>query len=65
MLIFKALSIAGILATDLPAALADGKITVDEMTAIMGKMLAVFDIPMEIEVPEAAMGAQELMVKEV
>jgi len=63
-LIFKALSVAGILANDLPAALADGKITVDEMVALIKKLLGVFDLPVEIEVPDDLLG-QELRIKEV
>jgi len=63
-LIFKALEVAGILATDLPAALADGKITIDEMVNIVKKLLAIFDLPVAIEVPDD-LRVQELRVKEV
>jgi len=52
ILIFKALSVAGVLATDLPAALSDGKITIDEMVSIIKKLLGIFDLPVLIEIPD-------------
>uniref|UniRef100_A0A6M3JVC5 Uncharacterized protein n=1 Tax=viral metagenome TaxID=1070528 RepID=A0A6M3JVC5_9ZZZZ len=55
----KGMAVMGILMVDLPAALSDGKLTIQEMANIMAKVALVFGITLEINVPA------ELMAKAV
>ena len=50
--IFKGLQVAGTLATKVPAIIADGKVTVDEMVDLTTTILTIFEVPVSFEVPD-------------
>lgn len=47
----KGMAVMGILMVDLPAALSDGKLTIQELVGIMVKIARVFGIELQIDVP--------------
>lgn len=52
----KAFTVLGIVSAKIPAIMADGKISIDEMVDLTTSILAVFDVPFVFEIPDEIKG---------
>jgi hypothetical protein len=64
-LMFTGQKIMAILTDTVPTALADGKLTIDEITDLVKKILSVFEINAEIKVPDDMKGKYLDVVEKV
>lgn len=54
--VLKGFSVVGIISGKIPAILADGKITIEEMTDLTKSILEVFDVPVQFDIPSELKG---------